>query len=140
LTHQDPLKILYDYQSSFTSDIERQLLEISQTSYNWSIDLWIFWWNIKNKDFDSYAYDYANQIFLLKKIVWEILEINLKVLVWPSNVLEGGGIDTMEQSSHFYYDNSWSILHSYKPVQANSNTNISFYWSDTYDVLGNMIK
>jgi len=140
LTHQDPLKILYDYQNSFTSDIEKQLVKISQISYNWSIDLWTFWWDIKNKDFDLYPYNYVKQIVLLKKIVWDILKINVRVLVWPSNVLEDEDIDAMEQSSHFYYDNNWSILHSYKPAQANNNTNISCYWYDVYDVLGNMKK
>lgn len=138
LTHQDPFKILYSYKVRFISDMEKQLLDILKDTKEWSLSLWVFWWYIAHSD--TTFYNYSRQLYLLNRIISNILNVRLKVLIGPSSILETKVKDIYELSSHFIYNNESSTIQAYKPEQKTPLTNKSFYADEVHNILsGKMI-
>lgn len=135
LSHQDPSKVLYEYKSAFIEDFYTRLWQMTEIAHPWTIDIGIFGWYIKHTD--TYAHDYTEVIKLVRDVVKKVLSNNIDVLIGPSNPKEKekNYSTSIDESADFYYDNSNSVLFSYKPTQKTLLTNMSFPVSEVYDVL-----
>ena len=133
LTHQDPLKILYNYNKEFIDWITMRINHMFEKTYSNTLDIWLFWWNITDRNI-TFS-DYNEMIKIVRNIVNNTLNKELKILIWPNNIKEWFDNTIEETCSHFYFDNNNSFLYWYKPLQKSPITNISFLASDLYDVL-----
>jgi len=135
-SHQDPMKFLYSYRTEFIQDLQYKFEELRDLSYDWKINIGAFWWDITG--YELHDSNYTRSIMELRKHTRNILDKDLRILVWPNNICQNNTWWIWERSSHFFYDNKSSSLHSYKPTQVNEISNLSFSSWDVYDILSSM--